>query len=146
MPFLEDAIMVANHNIRRTRCEDAQWVGGAFGDEGCAAGPREVFGRPVMFTSLWRYKAGSSRLSALRRAGRPVGTEEMKVLMQTVSEGLTEMSMIVRPNDLEFEFVFFFNRRQHRRAVGCAVRAVEPVSLRRGLRGQTVLGAAAPSV
>mmetsp|Transcript_104534 Transcript_104534/g.283956 ORF Transcript_104534/g.283956 Transcript_104534/m.283956 type:complete len:134 (+) Transcript_104534:477-878(+) len=102
MPFLEDAIMVANHNMVRG-CEDAQWVGGAFGDEGCAAGPREVFGRPVMFTSLWRYKAGSSRLSALRRAGRPVGTEEMKVLMQTVSEGLTEMSMIVRPNDLEFE-------------------------------------------
>lgn len=100
-PFLEDGIMVANHNMVRG-CT-APWIGNSFGGDVFVAGPESIFGRPVEFSSLWRYKAGASRFSALRRNGQPIGTMEMKQLLQTVTEGLTEYSVIARPNDLEFE-------------------------------------------
>ena len=74
-PHQPDCVMVTNHNMVRG-CE-ADRPGGVSG-----AGPSAVFGRPVGFSSTWRYQAGASRLAALRRANQPIGTEQMKQLLQ----------------------------------------------------------------
>eukprot|EP01051_Picozoa_sp_SAG22_P015921 SAG22_NODE_2155_length_2920_cov_51.291741_4_plen_230_part_00 len=95
-PHQPDCVMVTNHNLVRG-CA-AERPGGADG-----AGPAAVFGRPTRFSSTWRYHAGASRLAALRRAGTPIGTAEMKQLLQIVTAGATEHSVVVRPGKLELE-------------------------------------------
>ena len=69
-------------------------------------GPFEIWGAPVSFSSRWRYEAGASRLSALRRAGVPIGVAQMRGLLQTVAAGMTEHSVVVNLNTLEFEVAF----------------------------------------
>eukprot|EP01047_Picozoa_sp_COSAG01_P005714 COSAG01_NODE_198_length_22280_cov_21.529775_31_plen_685_part_00 len=125
-PYLQDALVVANHNMVRGAlyvharvclrvqstshlvsklwlgCEaEGSQFGGQFG-----AGPAEVWGVSVSFSSLWRYQAGASRLSALRRAGVGIGTREMKGLLQTVTAGMTEHSIVANLNTLEIEVAF----------------------------------------
>ena len=53
-----------------------------------------------------RYHAGANQLAALRRANIPIGTDEMKQLLQTVTAGFTEHSIVAKPNTLELEVAF----------------------------------------
>lgn len=59
-----------------------------------AADPGKYFGRTPSFSSRWRYEAGMHLLESWTRQGRPVGTAEMKRLLQTVAHGTTEHSII----------------------------------------------------
>jgi hypothetical protein len=65
--------------------------------------PELVFGQRPSFSSLWRYQAGAQKLEAWDRAGRAIGTAEMKELLQLVAQGTTEHAIVVRPNRLELE-------------------------------------------
>ncbi len=65
--------------------------------------PGYYFGKPAYFSSLWRYEAGMNMIEAWTRAGRPVGTAEMKQLLQTVGHGTTEYAVIFRANDMSID-------------------------------------------
>ena len=65
--------------------------------------PSEVFGKTPLFSTLWRYQAGASKLDAWHRSDKKIGTEQMRELLQTVAYGTTEHSIITRPNQLEFD-------------------------------------------
>lgn len=56
--------------------------------------PGRSFGRPVSFSSLWRYETGKNQLDAWARTGETLGLAEAKRLLQSVSHGSTEYSVI----------------------------------------------------
>ena len=56
------------------------------------------FGKPVSFSSLWRYEAGMNELEAWSRTGKALGIPEAKRLLQIVSHGSTEYSIIFLAN------------------------------------------------
>ena len=83
----DEALLATNHNMER---------GAAYSD---ASGvPAKVFDRAVSYSSRWRYTSGANGLDALIRSGQPVGTAEMKSLLQRVAQGTTEHSIILRPD------------------------------------------------
>jgi hypothetical protein len=65
--------------------------------------PELVFGKRPSFSSLWRYQTGAQKLEAWDRAGRAIGTAEMKELLQLVAQGTTEHAILVRADRLELE-------------------------------------------
>jgi hypothetical protein len=67
------------------------------------ARPGTSFGKPPSFASHWRYEAGRHRLEGWLRTGRPIGTAEMRELLQTVAHGTTEHSVITRPDAREID-------------------------------------------
>jgi hypothetical protein len=84
------ALLATNHNMDR---------GAAYnGDAALDGVPSSVFGRDVSYSSRWRYTAGSHALDALIRGERPVTVAAMKRLLQTVAQGTTEHSIILRPD------------------------------------------------
>lgn len=60
--------------------------------------PGFSFGRPVSFSSLWRYEAGMNMLEAWSRVGKDLGIPEAKRILQTVSRGYSEYSVIFLAN------------------------------------------------
>ncbi len=65
--------------------------------------PGLFFGKEASFSSLWRYEAGMNTLEAWLRQRKPLGTEEMCRLLQTVAHGTTEHSVIFRANDMTLD-------------------------------------------
>jgi len=65
--------------------------------------PGLVFGAQPGFSSLWRYEAGRNTLEAWIRQKKPLGTEEMRRLLQTVAHGTTEHSVIFRANEMTLD-------------------------------------------
>ncbi len=61
--------------------------------------PDRSFGKPISFSSLWRYEVGMNMLEAWSRAGKSLGIAEAKQLLQTVSHGTTEYSVIFLANE-----------------------------------------------
>jgi len=61
--------------------------------------PGHSFGRPLSFSSRWRYEVGMNTLEAWSREGRPLGIAEAKRLLQMVSHGTTEHSVIFLANE-----------------------------------------------
>lgn len=61
--------------------------------------PGLSFGKPIYFSSLWRYEVGMNIVEAWSRAGKPLGVAETKRLLQTVSHGTTEYSVIFLANE-----------------------------------------------
>jgi len=60
--------------------------------------PGYYFNRQASFSSRWRYEAAMDMLEAWSRKGKALGIEEAKRLLQTVSHGSTEYSVIFLPN------------------------------------------------
>ena len=60
----------------------------------------------MLYALAGRYHAGANQLAALRRAKVSIGTAEMKQLLQTVTAGFTEHSVVAKPNTLELEVAF----------------------------------------
>jgi len=58
------------------------------------------FGVPISFSSHWRYKAGQSVLESWDRTGFKADVEDMKLLLKTVSSGVTEHAVVWK--DKEF--------------------------------------------
>jgi len=65
--------------------------------------PGTYFGMTPSFSSRWRYEAGKSTLEAWAREGKPMGTPEMKRLLQTVAHGTTEYAVIFRANEMSID-------------------------------------------
>jgi hypothetical protein len=65
--------------------------------------PGHSFGQAPSFSSAWRYETGKNTLDAWTREGKPLGTAEMKRLLQSVAHGTTEYSVIFRANDMSIE-------------------------------------------
>ncbi len=65
--------------------------------------PGFFFGKEASFSSLWRYEAGMNTLEAWLRQKKPLGTEDMRRLLQTVAHGTTEHSVIFRANDMTLD-------------------------------------------
>lgn len=65
--------------------------------------PGFFFGKEASFSSTWRYEAGKNTVEAWLRQGKPVGTAEMRRLLQTVAHGTTEHSVIFRPNEMTLD-------------------------------------------
>jgi len=65
--------------------------------------PGRFFGKEFSFSSLWRYEAGMNTLEAWTRQGRPLGTQEMRQLLQNVAQGTTEYSVIFRANEMSLD-------------------------------------------
>lgn len=87
-PRLPEAILASNHHLR-------------YGAD--AARPGTSFGKEPAFSSHWRYEAGRHKLEGWARAGRKIGTAEMRELLQTVAHGTTEHSIVTRPDRREFD-------------------------------------------
>lgn len=65
--------------------------------------PHDCNGQKPSFSSLWRYEAGKDRIEGLMsNASLTVGKTEMISLLQTVTHGTTEHSIIFLPNELRF--------------------------------------------
>jgi hypothetical protein len=62
--------------------------------------PDLSFGKPVYFSSLWRYETGMNELEAWSRTGKALGLAEAKRLLQIVSHGTTEYSVIFLANQM----------------------------------------------
>lgn len=62
--------------------------------------PGLYFGKTPSFSSLWRYETGMNTLEAWTRQGKPLGTAEMRRLLQSVAHGTTEYSVIFRANEM----------------------------------------------
>merc|ERR1719235_2197725 len=60
--------------------------------------PLDNFGEEVYFSSLWRYEAGRRLVDVFTHYSQAVGLSEMQRLLQTVTHGTTEHSVIVRPD------------------------------------------------
>jgi uncharacterized protein (DUF2141 family) len=60
--------------------------------------PLLSFGKKISFSSAWRYQAGAKMLEAWFRKGKSLGLAEAKRLLQTVSQGYTEYSVIFSAN------------------------------------------------
>ncbi len=56
--------------------------------------PQLSFGKTVSFSSLWRYEAGMNEIEAWARQKKALGIPEAKRLLQIVSHGSTEYSVI----------------------------------------------------
>ncbi len=81
-PKVPGCIMASNHHLLY----------------GCSPDkPRISFGRPAYFSSAWRYEAGSRTIDAWSRMGKAVDLADIKRLLQTVSHGTTEHSIIFLP-------------------------------------------------
>ncbi|HSW30076.1 MAG TPA: hypothetical protein VLH75_11385 [Longimicrobiales bacterium] len=65
--------------------------------------PGFFFGKEAGFSSTWRYEAGMNTLEAWLRQKKPLGTEEMRRLLQSVAHGTTEHSVIFRANDMTLD-------------------------------------------
>jgi hypothetical protein len=65
--------------------------------------PALNFGREVSFSSAWRYEVGKNTLEAWARGGTPIGTAEMRRLLQSVAQGATEHSVIFRANQMTLD-------------------------------------------
>jgi hypothetical protein len=65
--------------------------------------PGLFFGKEAPFSSLWRYETGMNTLDAWARQKKPVGTEEMRRLLQSVAHGTTEYSVIFRANEMTLD-------------------------------------------
>jgi len=61
--------------------------------------PDRSFGKPISFSSRWRYEVGMNMLEAWSRQGKPLGMAEAKQLLQTASHGTTEYSVIFLANE-----------------------------------------------
>jgi uncharacterized protein (DUF2141 family) len=61
--------------------------------------PDRSFGKPISFSSLWRYEVGMNMLEAWSRQGKPLGVAEAKQLLQMVCHGTTEYSVIFLANE-----------------------------------------------
>ena len=61
--------------------------------------PSLSFKRPISFSSLWRYEAGRNMLEAWSRTGKALDVAEAIRLLQTVSHGTTEYSVIFSANE-----------------------------------------------
>lgn len=55
--------------------------------------------KQISFSSLWRYEVGKNMLEAWSRGGTPLGVAEAKRLLQAVSHGTTEYSVIFKANE-----------------------------------------------
>lgn len=86
-PYVPQVLMASNHHLVYGADEQSQ----------------RVFGNLPSFSSLWRYEAGKHKIESWHRTGRQIGTAAMQELLQTVSHGTTEYSIITRPNQLEFD-------------------------------------------
>jgi len=62
--------------------------------------PDLSFGKPVSFSSRWRYETGMNELEAWSRTGKALGLAEAKRLLQIVSHGTTEYSIIFLANQM----------------------------------------------
>ncbi|MBN1271064.1 MAG: hypothetical protein JXB26_02235 [Candidatus Aminicenantes bacterium] len=82
-PFFPQTILASNHHKKY-----------GFDPEQ----PGHSLGRPVSFSSLWRYEAGQNQLEAWIRTGKKPGLSEAKQLLQLVSHGTTEYSVIFLAN------------------------------------------------
>ncbi|WP_425398498.1 hypothetical protein [Aeoliella sp.] len=89
-PYVPQAIAASNHHL---------------GYGVSPTRPGKVFDKTPSFSSLWRYEAGMHKLDAWYRIGRPIGTDEMQQLLQTVAHGTTEYSIVTRPNQREVDVV-----------------------------------------
>jgi hypothetical protein len=65
--------------------------------------PLENFGEQVYFSSLWRYEAGRRLVDVYSHYSQGVGMAEMQRLLQTVTHGSTEHSIIVRPDIMRID-------------------------------------------
>ncbi len=61
--------------------------------------PDRSFGKPISFSSRWRYEAVMNMLEAWSRQGKSLGVAEAKQLLQTVCHGTTEYSVIFLANE-----------------------------------------------
>ncbi len=62
--------------------------------------PDHSLGRRVSFSSRWRYEVGMNTLEAWSRQNKPLGIAEAKKLLQMVSHGSTEYSVIFLANEM----------------------------------------------
>jgi hypothetical protein len=65
--------------------------------------PGTSFGVDPSFSSEWRYEAGMNTLEAWTRQKKPLGTAEMRRLLQSTAHGTTEYSVIFRANDMSID-------------------------------------------
>jgi hypothetical protein len=65
--------------------------------------PGLYFGKEPSFSSRWRYETGMNTLEAWRRQRKPLGTAEMRRLLQSVAHGATEYSVIFRANEMSLD-------------------------------------------
>jgi len=63
--------------------------------------PGLSFGKSVSFSSRWRYETGMNELEAWSRTGKTLGLPEAKRLLQIVSHGSTEYSVIFLANQMK---------------------------------------------
>ncbi|MFW6140149.1 MAG: hypothetical protein ACOC5S_02200 [Acidobacteriota bacterium] len=63
--------------------------------------PHLFFGRTVSFSSRWRYEAGMNEMEAWARQKNELGIPEAKRLLQIVSHGTTEYSIIFSANEMK---------------------------------------------
>ena len=61
--------------------------------------PGHSLGRPVSFSSRWRYETGMHTLEAWSRQGKYLGLHEAKRLLQQVAHGTTEYAVIFLANE-----------------------------------------------
>ena len=61
--------------------------------------PDDLLGRPVSFSSRWRYETGMHTLEAWSRRGKSLGIDEAVRLLQQVAHGTTEYSVIFSANE-----------------------------------------------
>jgi uncharacterized protein (DUF2141 family) len=62
--------------------------------------PHLSFGKRISFSSLWRYEAGMNEMEAWARQKKALGIPEAKRLLQIVSHGSTEYSVIFSANQM----------------------------------------------
>jgi hypothetical protein len=65
--------------------------------------PGLYFGKEPSFSSRWRYETGMNTLEAWTRQRKPLGTTEMRRLLQSVAHGTTEYSVIFRANEMSLD-------------------------------------------
>ncbi len=65
--------------------------------------PGLYFGKTPSFSSRWRYEAGMNTLEAWNRQETPLGTAEMRRLLQSVAHGTTEYSVIFRADEMSLD-------------------------------------------
>ena len=61
--------------------------------------PDHSLGRPVSFSSRWRYETGMHTLEARSRQGKGLGFDDAKRLLQQVAHGTTEYAVIFLANE-----------------------------------------------
>jgi hypothetical protein len=61
--------------------------------------PSDSLGRPVSFSSRWRYETAMHTLEAWSRQGKSLGMEDAVRLLQQVAQGSTEYSVIFLANE-----------------------------------------------